>query len=291
LNIIITLTDGKSDYDLKFKLLDISIAQRWVKHLNLFIQAGQPWDDNKRFYNFPNTQFTEEVVAARLKELITTIKNYDPSVVKKDIGANITQDDLNYFHHIFETCHGLYDAQHTNTFFQNAPVEVQNALGDLNIWIHRYESLGQIPRFVATWKYKPYRDSILDDEFEFFNLSEEWGDLRLNYCEIGKTLFDLWNDNDQYICPEAFKPLHYFCFDFTVRFTDKSKEDFAEMEEKIWQYFDKNQDFFREQGYEKYDTKLSLGAITIAKLIQTADKEKIIKEISDHQQFKSIRIE
>ena len=55
--VIITLTNGQSDYDLKFKLKDIDIAQRWLKHLNLFIEAGQPWDDAERFYNFPNPQF------------------------------------------------------------------------------------------------------------------------------------------------------------------------------------------------------------------------------------------
>ena len=71
--VIITLTNGQSDYDLKFKLKDIDIAQRWLKHLNLFIEAGQPWDDAERFYNFPNTQFAKPVVVERLKKLIDTI--------------------------------------------------------------------------------------------------------------------------------------------------------------------------------------------------------------------------
>jgi len=288
--IIITLTDGESDFDLKFRLLNYSIAQRWLKHLELFIQSGQPWDDPKRFYNFPNTEYTEPVVAERLLQLLSIIQNYAPNVVTRDIGEEITQDDLNYFHHIFEVNHGLYDAQEQNEFFQNAPKEVQDALGDLNIWIHRYETLGSIPRFVATWKYKPYRDNMEEEDFKLFSLKEDWGDLILNYCEIGKTFYDLWHDNDVYIAPEAFKPLKNFCFDFTVKFNEKTDAEWNKTEASVWDYFDQHKDFFHSQGYKKYDPKLSLGGITIAKIETTEPKNVIIEKISKHQCLKSIQV-
>ena len=288
--ILITLTNGQSDYDLKFKLLDYSITQTCLKHLDLFIASGQPWDDPKRFYNFPNTAYPESVVADRLKHLVNIIKNYAPEIITREFGITITQDDLNYFHHIFEVYHGLYDTQHENNFFSNAPTEVQDALGDLNIWIHRYESLGQMPRFVGTWKYKPYRDEIAADDYRLFSLAEEWGDLRLNYCEIGKTLYDLWHDNDDYIDPSAFQPLKHLCFDFTVKFTTTSAEEYKQQEKEIWDYFDLYADFFNKQGYTKYDPTLSLGGITIAKIESNQSKEDIINAISRHQQFKNIQI-
>lgn len=287
--VVITLTNGESDYDLEFKLLDLSIAYKWIKHLNLFIQAGQPWDDDQRFYNFPNTQYTKEVVAQRLHQLVKTIRDHAPDIIQRTITDDITQDDLNYLHHVFEVYHGLYDQQQHNNFFQSVPKHVQDALGDLNIWIHRYESLGRIPRFVATWKYKPGRDLFTVDDMSLFSLSEEWGDLRLNYCEIGKTLYDFWHDNDQYIHPEAFQPHHHFCFDFTVRFATYSPEYYRTTEQQIWKYFDQHQDFFQGLGYQRYDPRLCLGGITIAKIITNKSKEQIIEDISRHQQFKSIR--
>ena len=288
--IIITLTNGESDYDLQFKMLDLSIAQKWVNHLNLFAQNGFPWDDPRRFYNFPDTVYTESFVAQKLRDLVTTIKNHAPDIVNRQFGNNITQDDLNYFHHLFEVYHGLYDEQDQNSFYKNAPSDVQDALADLNIWIHRYETLGTMPRFVATWKYKPNRELIADNEFSLFSLKEEWGDFKLNYCEIGKTLFDLWNDNDQHMFKEAFKPLHYFCFDFTVRFSTHPPEHFEAQERAIWEYFDQHQDYFYSLGYKKYDPKLSLGSITIAKIDQAESRESIIQNISQHQQMKSIRV-
>ena len=289
--IVLTLTNGNSDYDLYFRLLNHSIAQRWVKHLELFIQSEQPWDDPKRFYNFANNEYTEPVVAAHLKYLLSVIKSHAPEIVTREIGNTITQDDLNYFHHIFEVYHGLYDEQDTNEFFKSAPKHVQDALGDLNIWIHRYETLGNIPRFVATWKYKPYRETMQEEDFKLFNLREDWGDFNLNYCEIGKTLYDLWHDNDAYIAPDAFKPLKHFCFDFTVRFSNKTADEYTCMENQIWNYFDQNQDFFHSQGYKKHDPKLSLGQLTIAKIEPTESKSLILENISNHQCFKSIRIE
>jgi len=284
--VIITLTNGQSDYDLKFKLKDIDIAQRWLKHLNLFIEAGQPWDDAERFYNFPNTQFAKPVVVERLKKLIDTIKNYAPDIINRDI-KDITGDDLNYLHHVFEKYHGLYDTQNTNNFFTNAPKEVQDALGNLNIWIHRYETLGGMPRFVATWKYKPYREEIQNQDFKLFKLKEQWGDLMLNYCEIGKTLFDFWHDNDQYVSAEAFKPLKHFCFDFTVRFTNHNDQEYQTMEQQIWQYFNQHKNFFEGLGYTAHDPQLSLGWISIGELVYN-NKQQVIEQIAKHQKLKSI---
>lgn len=279
-----------SDYDLKFSVLDLSIAQKWLKHVEMFIQNGQPWDDPKRFYNFPNTEFTQPVVRAKLQEFVDTINNHSPGLIDRKLPNELTQDDLNYLHHVFEVYHGLYDTQNSNEFFWSAPAKVQDALGDLNIWIHRYESLGKLPRFVATWKYKPYRDLIADEDFKLFDLAEDWGDLRLNYCEIGKSLYDFWHDRDDYIAPEAFKPLHHFCFDFTVRFTDKSPEYYRGIEQQVWQYFDQHQEFFAQQGYQKYDPKLSLGSITVAKIVTDQTREQMINAIGQHQQFKNIQL-
>lgn len=287
--VTLTLTNGTSDYDLHFDLLPIDLAQRWLRHVDMFIDAGQPWDDSLRFYNFPGGRYGHRETLDHIRHLVCVIQNYAPHVITRSLDDSLSQDDLNYLHHVFEVYHGLYDQQHNNQFFCDAPKEVQDALGDLNIWIHRYETLNGIPRFVATWKYKPYRDEFLDHDYQHFSLHEEWGDLRLNYCEIGKTLYDLWHDNDQYIHEQAFVPQAHFCFDFTVRFTDQTAVDFAHQEQQIWQYYDRNQHWFQQRGYAKHSPRLSLGGITLGKLRMTQSREEIFQAISQHQQLKSIK--
>lgn len=285
-DLIITLTNGESDLDLEFDLCDTNIAQRWLREVDLFIAAGQPWDDTQRFYNFPSTPWTEPRVRQRLQDLVDIINDHEP-VCEIDLSAEITQDQLNLLHSVFERYHGLYDQQSSNSWFQSAPLLVQQALADLNIWIHRYETLGDIPRFVATWRYKPARQPIMADDFRHFNLVEHWGDLRLNYCEIGKSLFDLWHDQDRYISSEAFRPQHWFAFDFTVRFTTHDPAYYQAQEEAVWRYFRQNIQQFRDMGYDHHDPRLSLGAVTVARL--RGNPEQLMPEIDQRQQIKSIR--
>lgn len=288
--VIITLTNGTDDYDLVFTVLPSWVSQRWLGHVRLFVDAGQPWDDPERFYNFPQGRIGKSETVAKIHALASIIREYAPAVIDRLLGTDLNQDDLNYLHHIFEQYHGRYGEQDSNEFFRAAPRAVQDALADLNIWIHRYETLGGIPRFVATWKYKPYRDLLTPQALQQFTLHEDWGDLRLNYCEIGKTLYDFWHDNDQYVGDDNFVPQRHFCFDFTVRFSDATVQETQAIEEKIWQYFDSRADFFHAMGYFRHDPRLSLGSLTIGKLDTSRGRTEIFAAISHHQRLKNIRI-
>ena len=100
--VVITLTNNRSDYDLQFDLLDTSITQKWLKHLALFIDSGQPWDDIKRFYNFPNSAYTHDSVVEHLRYLVRIINNYSPGLVDRNIAQTITQDDLKWYYEALE---------------------------------------------------------------------------------------------------------------------------------------------------------------------------------------------
>lgn len=274
-------------YKLEFELRNTPIAKKWLVELEEFINFNASFDDHERFYNFPHSKYTKEYVIDELNNIINTINSYQP-VVARSVTVASGADDMNYLHHIFEVYHGLYDTQQTNEFFTNAPDEVKLALRNLNIWIHRFESLGGIPRFVATWYGKPCRKSLADDDFNYFTLKESWGTMYINYCEVGKNLFDLYHDNDEYIDPVAFKPLHYYSLDFTVRFTDKDNYYYDNLEKEVWQYYDNNSEFFAELGYKKYDPKLSLGWIPVADIIESDSQHNIIEKIGQHQRIHSV---
>lgn len=288
--IILTLGTEDQSMDLVFDVLDTPIAQRWLDQVRMFCALGSPFDDRERFYNFPHTRFNRQYCIQHLGNLVDILRPWVPELRELDHSV-INQDMLNRLHHVFEVYHGLYDSQESNELFQRMPVEAQAAVADLNIWIHRIETLGQEPRFVVTWHTKPTRLPLGDDDFKLMSLEENWGDLRLNYCEIGKTLECLWQDNDDYISPDAFRPMQHFSLDFVVKFGEHNKLYYQNRARQVWQYFDKHQRFFNELGYTRNSPGFSIGSITVATIRYQGKRSSLIDEIGHHARIHSIRVE
>lgn len=287
--LIITLGTENQSMDLVFDVLDIPIAQRWLDQVRMFCALGSPFDDRERFYNFPNTRFTQEYCVEHLNNLVNILRPWVPEIQDLDC-SEINQDMLNRLHHVFEVYHGLYDQQQSNERFQRMPALAQTAVADLNIWIHRIETLGQEPRFVVTWHTKPTRLPLGDDDFKLMTVEENWGDLRLNYCDIGKTLECLWQDNDSYISPDAFKPMRHFSLDFVVKFSEHNRLYYQNRARKIWQYFDQHQKFFNELGYSKSTPGLEIGSITVATIQHSGKRSALISEIAQHARIHALQV-
>ena len=285
--IIIRLGDDDQTLDLKFEVLDTAIGQRWLDQVRMFVALGSPFDDRERFYNFPNSKFTRDYCENHVRKLVDIIAPYIPDLATVDL-AVFDQDTLNRLHHVFELYHGLYDAQKTNLAFQSLSPQAKSAIADLNIWIHRLETFGQDPRFVVTWHTKPCRMPLYPTDLDLMTLEENWGDLRLNYCDIGKTLECLWQDNDQYISEQAFRPMRHFSMDFVVKFSNHGKPYYQTRARQIWQYFDQKQQFFQDLGFQRSD--IQLGSITVAKLLHTGSKQSLISDISEYARVHSIMV-
>ena len=287
--LIITLGTENQSMDLVFDVLDIPIAQRWLDQVRMFCALGSPFDDRERFYNFPHTRFTREYCVQHLNNLVNILRPWVSELENLDC-SEPDQDILNRLHHVFELYHGLYDSQQNNELFTRMPAIAQTAVAELNIWIHRIETLGQDPRFVVTWHTKPTRLPLTHDDFKLMTIEENWGDLRLNYCEIGKTLECLWQDNDSYISPDAFRPMQHFSLDFVVKFGQHNKLYYQNRARNIWQYFERNQKFFHELGYTRNTPGLEIGSITVATIRHSGKPTALIEEIGQHARVHKLQV-
>jgi hypothetical protein len=131
--------------------------------------------------------------------------------------------------------------QQTHDFWTQAPQSVRTALANLNLAVHRCEDLKyNQPRLVCTWFGMP-KIHKLDPSVaaQYGSLKVPFGTVCLNYVEIGKTLEDLVNDNDQYIGDDAFQPWQRYSADFFIPFfnIDNSKKLDA-LEHYIQQHLD-----------------------------------------------------
>jgi len=265
-------------FELAFEIESTPLARLWSEKMHCRHQW--PLDNPTRFYGF-NDRATEVAIAEQdLKSCIDTINAYQPIIQKKFTNIN-DQDLLNYLHNIFERYHGLLDQQNTD-WWQSAPITVRQALANLNIAVHRAETVsrGNHPRFVCTWFGMPKQEQFTKEVIEQYGrLDYEFGGVYVNYVEIGKTLEDLSTDDDQWIGDDAFKPFLHYSADFNVRFYDEMADlDLAS------RYYNQHRDFFEPRGiFSADDYRVRPYRFKVASLRSPLPKEHILTEISKNQ--------
>ena len=274
------------DFKLQFQIRDTPVAQLWVERMQA--RGQYPLDHPDRFYGFGTLEEQQFRAIEYIKKCIATINAHEPLIHRP---FEYTQDGLNYLHNIFERYHGLLDQQNSD-YWKRAPDEVRKALAELNLAVHRCESLasGARPRLVCTWYGMPKThqlDLALQDQYGDSRL--QFGTVYLNYCEIGKTAEDLAQDNDKYIGDDAFKPFDYYSADFNIQFHD---QDLTERYGKVQQYIDQHRDFFVAHSITNvYNTQARPQRFPVADLIYDGDRDRLLADIALRQWVQQATIE
>ena len=276
---------------LQFRLLDTPLAKLWLERMEQRNQYSLDHPD--KFYGFDSLTTESNRATKMITNCIDTINSYQP-VITRPFTTIDDQDCLNYLHNIFERYHGLLDKQDTD-YWINAPDAVKKALAELNLAVHRCESVhkGANPRFVCTWfglpKTKKLPAGIIE---KYGTLNVTFGTVYINYVEIGKTLADLTHDNDNYIADDAFKPFDFFSADFSVRFYTVSEQRIASQISAMEKYFNLHKDFFQSKGYNAVNhEKLLPYYLPVAELVETMPQEQLLKEIQSQQHINRVYIE
>jgi hypothetical protein len=274
------------DLTLRFQIRDTPIAKLWVERMNS--RGNYALDHPDRFYGF-GTLAQEQLRAVEyIQKCISTINAHEPIIHRP---FEYTQDCLNYLHNIFEIHHGLLNQQNSG-YWSRAPDSVRKALAELNLAVHRCESVKYAtnPRLVCTWYGMPkiYKIPLaLQDQYSDQQI--KFGTVYLNYCEIGKTAEDLANDNDKYIGDNAFRPFSYYSADFNVQFRD---QDLTLRYNKIQKYIDEHFDFFVAHGITSvYNTQARPMRLPVADLIYDGNRDQLLSDIAARQWVQQVSIE
>jgi hypothetical protein len=275
-----------NDLDLRFRIIPSPLAERWVERM--LQRTAWPMDNPDRFYGFGTPAQERDRAVAMIQDCVHTINSHQHIIHGE---FEFSQDYLNYLHHIFEVHHGLLDQQ-TSDFWKSAPESVRQALANLNLAVHRCESVvaGADPRFVCTWFGMPKAHKLDPDLQGMYGTWDiQFGTVYLNYCEIGKTVEDLANDNDKYIGKDAFKPFSHYSADFNVAFYDRNLSDIYG---RVQNYIDQHQDFFVAHSIKSvYNTKAQPLRFPVAKLEFDGNREKLLFEIAQRQWVQQVILE
>jgi hypothetical protein len=265
-------------FELRFKILLTPISELWIEKMQKRHQW--PLDDPKRFYGFNDLATERNKAKHDLKHCIDIINDHE-KIIEREFTNIDDQDLLNYLHNIFERYHGLLDEQNTD-WWRAAPEPVKQALANLNIAVHRAESVSRdnSPRLVCTWFGMPKGEQFSKDIIESCGRTNyEFGGVYVNYVEIGKTLEKLSIDNDRWIGDDAFKPFLHYSADFSVRFYDKT----ADLD-LVTKYYKQHQDFFRSRGINSVRDYRSMPyRFKIADLESDLSREEILSRLRENQ--------
>ena len=277
-----------NDFSLKFRLLQSPIADLWVERMQS--RGEYPLDHPDRFYNFDSQEQEIARAESMTQQCIDTINSYS-NIIDRDFTSVHDQDLLNYLHNIFEKYHGMLDQQN-HDFWQSAPDTVRRALADLNLCVHRCESVSRSrnPRFVCTWYGLPKTKKLPVEQLaEYATPHVKFGTVYLNYVEIGKTLLDLATDDDQYIADEMFRPFDFYSADFNVKFYNSTDVDLQHKLELTRTYFERNQSFFRRHGFNNVDhPRLQPLNFPVAELATDLTDHEILQALAQRQHITQV---
>ena len=286
---------GDDDLTLTYNINETSIAQRWATLLDEAIQQ-YTIDNPERMYGFDTLEIERIKAVNAINECVDTINEYSPGFVERRMTPELIQDDLNYLHHIFEVYHGMLNEPHE--FFVSAPVNVQRALGQLNLEVHRCEAMAEgtvrkmMPTHLVTYYDQPRGPGIRtleDADYEHFTDHVEFGTVYLLYVEIGKTLQDMAIDDDHHIGDEAYKPFRHYASDFVIRYFGTKTETVNNFRKMYKKHYDENKEFY-DARYNYSHIYNRPGNIPLAKLQTHLSPEQVITEIQKRQFVSSVTL-
>ena len=280
----ITIEFGIDNFPITWVVNETDIAESWYEKLKISYQSGIK--ENNRFYNFPGQSWSKESIVMALEDEMKVINSNIKHYFHRWPHFEMTQHDLNRLHNQFSKLRG--SLEEPSMYWIDATQETKDAIEKMNILIHRLESYGNHrPRFVSTFN-DEQRSYIPKEDFIHFTLINNFGDIALNYNQVGKQLLDAYRDQDTDMTEEL-RPMDQYGAAFTAKFYTITGSDSFELRTKIHEWYLAHQ-FNTKLQKSYYDTSIALGWIPVASLsmdnyahyeiIESLGKNDIIKKIN-----------
>ena len=270
-------------FDLKFKLENNSFVCKWIDCVLEAQQKGYNISERDAIYNISD-DINAEFYIKKLNRLINDIDK-----VQKIFGLQIKnkddQDTLNKIHAIFEQHHGKLDTWKTNKLFENKDANFRNTFSEINQTIHALEGSGGSPKIRIVWFDLPKTKTFTNEDYDIFTNQRTFGSLYHLYCDVGKNIEDLTEDNDDHH-HDVVPNLHYSA-DCVAYFCEDSNEQTEERVKAHKNYIIDNKNYLESKGYNISDKKLTTGRIEIGKLETNLTKEDFLSKIKEYNNIQS----
>ncbi len=281
------------EYALTYNVYNTPCSARWFESLIEQVSIDNTVAEPDRLYNFPNDNWTEEKIVNELNHCIEII-NSTNTVIHHTAFVGMPQEQLNHLHHYFETLRGgiLSSAE----YWKTATDQEKVALERYNVIIHRAESFysssiykQNYPRLVCRFN-RSLRYDLLDEDYQHFTLLRNFGEVYINYCEVGKPLYDIYKDGDDIVGEDNIRPLRYYSAGFNTYFFNRSQHNVDKFLQGMSQWWDQNNNYLTALGFTKDDPKNAIGNIPVAMLETNKDQKEIIYNLCEYNKMKRVEV-
>jgi hypothetical protein len=299
---IIFTNESNEEFKMSYEAYDSPSAIKWKTALKEQCDKDNEIHEKDRLYNFPDEQWTEEKLVTDLNECIDIINqngdiiNQNGDIITHRAFVGMPQEQLNHLHHYFEDLRG--GVKSPTSFWVAANDDMKFALERYNIIIHRTENFYHnnshvrfFPRIVCRFA-KRVRYDLEDSDYPLFTLERKFGEIYVNYCEVGKPLYDVYKDDDDIVGEDNIRPLRYYSADFTVYFHSRDTESVDRFLNGMNEWWDQNHNYLGALGFFKDDPKNAIGNIPVAMLVDDGyTREELVIKLCEFNKMERVEIE
>jgi len=278
------------DLILEYQTLDTDLANRWYELLRTVLSQDPTLRETDRLQDFPNSPWTEPMVVDKINACIEIINQFVPAITDRAVVQG-GRAQLNLLHKHFEDLRG--GVLTPSRYWQEGTEQLRTALNDLNLHIHRLEDIldaadnhNPWPHVIITFN-NFQRLPLEPADYALFTTDTEFGTVYLNYCEVGKALWNVFFDKDDVVGDHNIRPLRYYSPEMILSFYDATQD--SELP-KFWGWWDANAEHLAQLGFYKDDPDLSIGAIPVARLQNSYDRKDLINAISGFSRVNRVYI-
>jgi hypothetical protein len=294
--------DQSREFDFDIEVYDNKLAHDWHQALKTDIIGNQlDFHHQFCFLGFPNTYRDRKYLCTLLGKAINELNRTIDYHIPYDLVNQISREKLNELHNHFEILKGK--EWEPSEYFTNANKKNKQNIETLNWVCHELETLEfqksnpnyTRPSTIMSWVNCPKHD--LTDEHR--NLFTNWydsrfGEVYMHWCQIGKTLFEVFNDegapelNDA-MC-EAITELRYYSGEFDINWgRDMTRDNSYEWNKKYKDF----SAWLIANGINPHDPKMSLGQMPIGRVkieesFGTTTPRNVWDILKDHMSFKRV---
>ena len=279
-------------------------ADRWFRELVFSCSIPKPLCETDRFYGFPgDVRNTRVWTCNEINRCIDIINSEYPELIDKKATPDMSQEHFNDLHTYFERFRGsVWNPTH---YYRKGSRSVKEAFTAYNVAIHRFERnirrepLAEKniyhPAVVVTFRFLP-RTRMKDEDYGHFTLKNTFGEICVDYNEVGKHLWETCIDNDEVQGEDNIRPMRFLAasFEFWLGPTDTDRQ-LEEKERRFSEWFAQNENWLTNAGFTYGDPKNAIGHLPVARISprfieDLGGHEELIQCMSQYLRVKRIRI-